>query len=283
MPKSASDHPEWWSGDRSHIMAWRRAGYEAVPLEVDRKVAFSKSKEDEKAPTANRKIAKHFARGTARHEPAQYASSAELQGIDPKSALIVFSCSKKKVCGGEIGHEIAPPDWPPALLIARARVRDVAPINNRLVMPAWQRYDGGFYRNAGLTLTNAVSNGANLAILSGGYGVLRADEYIGCYDRKLNPADWPTGVLEEALLADAIRVGAMSIVAFHAEKGDYAEIIRRTPWRNVGIQRAVLVTVPNAGKGATGKVPRDLGLAFQAFWSEQSEGYPNTVQVEALM
>ncbi len=282
LPESATKYAEWWIGNRSHTRAWRRAGYELVKVDVGREVAFSKSKPEAMAPAANRKVGTPVARSSAHHDPTGYTSLLELQGIDPRSALIVFSCSKKKVRHDEIGSEYAPSDWPPALLIARARVRDLAPIDERLLMPAWQRYNGGFYRNAGLALTNAVASEANLAILSGGYGVIRANEYIGWYDRKLRPADWPTGVLEEALLAEASRVGAQNIVAFHAEKGDYADVIRRTPWRSIGIQRAVLVTVPGAGKGATSTVPRDLGLAFRAFWNKQSDGYPTSIRVEEL-
>ncbi len=282
LPESATKYAEWWSGDRSHTRAWRRAGYELVRVDVGHEVAFRKSKPDEKAPTSNQKAGKPVAHSSGHHDSVGYTSLVELQGIDLRSALIVFSCSKKKVHLGEIRSEVAPSGWPPALLTARARVRDVAPIDERLVMPAWRRYDGGFYRNAGLALTNAVASGANVIILSGGYGVVRADEYIGFYDRELKPADWPAGVLEEALLAEATRVGAQNIVAFHSEKGHYADVIRRTPWRNIGIHRAVLVTVPDAGDGATSIVPRDLGLAFAAFWNEQSDGYPSNVQVEVL-
>ncbi len=282
LPVSATEHPEWWCGDRSHIRAWRRAGYELVRVQIGREVAFSKLKVDELVPTTMRKIMKPASHKSAHRDPMQFSTILELQGIDPRSALIVFSCSKKKVRLGEIRSESVPSDWPLALLTARERVRDVAPIDEQLVMPAWRRYDGVFYRRAGLALTNAVASGANLAILSGGYGVVRADEYIGIYDRKLRPADWPAGVLEEALLAEATRVGAQHIVAFHAKGGGYADVIRRTPWRSIGIQRALLVTVPDAGAGAMSIVPRDLGLAFRAFWNEQSDGYPSNVQVEVL-
>lgn len=150
-------------------------------------------------------------------------------------------------------------------------------------MPAWQRYTGYFYQAAKSSLPNAVSANANIAILSGGYGVVHPEEPIGWYDRMLKKKDWPTHVLERALIAEAMRVGAQDVVAFAAKSSPYATIIRRTEWQRAGIRRAVLVTVDGvSGGNARREVPRALGAAFSTFWSGLHE-YPTGVHLEELM
>ena len=44
-------------------------------------------------------------------------------------------------------------------------------------------------------------------IISGGYGIARADEPIGWYDKILQLADWPAGLLESALISEVRRSG----------------------------------------------------------------------------
>ena len=150
-------------------------------------------------------------------------------------------------------------------------------------MPTWQRYTGSFYQSVGSSLAEAVSAGTHVAILSGGYGLVRADEAIGAYDKELKPADWPGGVLEDALISEAVRVGAQEVVAFAAATTGYARILRRTPWRRAGIRRTVLVTVISAGGGAMVTVPRDLRAAFRTFWSGSPDAYPTGIRLEELM
>jgi hypothetical protein len=210
------------------------------------------------------------------------SGSELLETIDRRSALILLSCSGDKALGGI--HRAAAPGspWPRDLQQARSRLAGAAGVDEGQLMPAWQRYTGSFYQSAGSALAEAVSVGAHVAILSGGYGVVHADEAIGWYDRQLNPAEWPPGVLEDALISEAARVGAQDVVAFVARTTGYARIIRRTPWRRAGIRRAVLVTVISSGGGAMVKVPRDLGIAFRAFWSGLPDAYPTGMRVEEL-
>jgi hypothetical protein len=127
-----------------------------------------------------------------------------------------------------------------------------------------------------------MKSGAHVVILSGGYGLVRAQENIGTYEKQLRSAEWPAGLLEDALIAEAIRVEAKSVVVFAASSTGYAQIARSTRWNRAGIQQAVLVTAHVVGGGAMSKVPRDLGLAFAAFWNEVSEAYPTSIQVEEL-
>ena len=282
LPESATKHyPQWWHGDRPNTRAWRRAGYELVQVDVGRTVTLRKSTTGERSEAARMAPRPSVPRPVdiGLHEDS---AGGLLQTIDPRSALILLSCSGDKALGGVRQASALASPWPLELQQARARLAGAAGVEEVQLMPAWQRYTGSFYQSAGSALAEAVSAGAHVAILSGGYGVVHADEAIGWYDRQLNPAEWPAGVLEDALIAEAARVGAQDVVAFAAATTGYARIIRRTPWRRAGIRRAVLVTVVSTGGGAMVKVPRDLGIAFRAFWSGRSDEYPTGMQLEEL-
>lgn len=282
LPESATKHyPQWWHGDRPNTRAWRRAGYELLRVDVGRTVTLRKSTTAE-TPEPDLTAPRPSVLRPLDNSLHQGSGSELLRTIDPRSALILLSCSGDKALGGI--HQAAAPGspWPLDLQQARAHLADAAGVDESQLMPAWQRYTGSFYQSAGSALAEAVSVGAHVAILSGGYGVVRADEAIGWYDRQLNPAEWPPGVLEDALISEAARVGAQDVVAFAAATTGYARIIRRTPWSRAGIRRAVLVTVVSTGGGAMVKVPRDLGIAFRAFWSGLSDEYPIGMHLEEL-
>ncbi len=284
LPESATKHyPQWWSGDRPISRAWHRAGYERLWIDpVARTLTLTRStfhSNLERVPIATPAA---ILRTSAVHGQVQHASIKDLKLIDRQSTLIVLPCSGGKALGGTTPSASALSMWAPEMQRARARMHDKADVDERAVMPAWLRYTGTFYKSAVPTLANAIESGAHIVILSGGYGLVRADENIGTYEKQLKPADWPAGVLEEALLAEAIRVGAKSVVAFAASTTGYAQIVRSTPWNRAGIDRAVLVTTYGIQVGAMYKVPRDLGLAFAAFWNGESETYPTSIRVEEL-
>jgi len=148
------------------------------------------------------------------------------------------------------------------------------------VLPAWRRYTGTFYQKASPALADAVTR-SHVLIISGGYGILRADELIGWYDRQLNLADWPRGMLESALLGEAHRHGLGTVVAFASASTGYAQLLHRVPWREAGIT-ARLATISGITGGAMVEVPRRLGQAFSAFWTGQHASYPSGATVESL-
>jgi len=148
------------------------------------------------------------------------------------------------------------------------------------VLPAWRRYTGAFYQYARPALADAVARG-QVVIISGGYGIARGDEPIGWYDKVLQLADWPAGLLESALVTEAQRCGAATVVAFAPVSTDYAKLLRRTRWLQAGID-ARLVTITSVTGGAMGEVPRRLGQAFSAFWNRQHVSYPPGITVELL-
>ncbi|TDO51504.1 hypothetical protein EV643_103243 [Kribbella sp. VKM Ac-2527] len=127
-----------------------------------------------------------------------------------------------------------------------------------------------------------MANGAHVVILSGGYGLLRAEELIGWYEKKLRLADWPAGLLENALTDEAVRVRAQWVVALASTTTDYARLIRRVPWSRTDAAEALLVTLADAGAGAMVNVPRALGQAFRAFWEHRPDGYPPGLVVERI-
>lgn len=214
---------------------------------------------------------------------AKPSGSVNFETIDPRSTLIVLPCSKGKIQGGTEQPEKASLTWSHELLEARERMRSRAQVDDRLVMPAWQRYNGHFYDATQSSLHDAVSANAHIAILSGGYGVVRAEEEIGWYERPMRKSEWPRGLIEAALISEALRVGAKQVVAFAARTSDYAKIIKSARWREAGIERAVLLTSQSTDGGAMRKVPQDLGRAFQAFWLETPELYPVDIWCEELM
>lgn len=205
-----------------------------------------------------------------------------LSHVNPLWVLLVIPCSAAKARGG------LPPasgrseygDWPTPMQEARAQVLAGVDADVSGLLPAWQRYEGAFYRSARPALAQAATTG-NVVILSGGYGVARAQELIGWYDKALRRADWPPGLLESALIGQAQRAGVDTVVAFAAETTGYAHLLRRTPWRDAGLQGG-LVTVKGATAGAMAEVPRRLGLAFAAFWNQRHDGYPPGTVVEQL-
>jgi len=203
-----------------------------------------------------------------------------LDGIDPERSLLVLTCSGRKESGG------APPGladdaaWPQDLRDARLRVLATAHADTAHVLPAWRRYTGTFYQHARPALASAVVAG-HVVIISGGYGIAHADEPIGWYDKVLQLDDWPSGLLESALISEAHRCGAQTMVAFASATTGYARLLRRTRWRQAGID-ARLVTITGVTGGAMSEVPRRLGQAFSAFWNRQPGSYPPGTSVELL-
>jgi hypothetical protein len=201
---------------------------------------------------------------------------------DPRRVLLVIACSAAKARGGQPPRPGRQEEacWPEPLRAARARVLARAAVDVSGLLPAWQRYQGGFYRSARPALAEAAATG-NVVIISGGYGVARAQEPIGWYDKVLRLADWRPGLLEAALIGQARRAGADTVVAFASRTGGYAHLLRRTAWRDAGL-RAGLVTITGVTGGAMAEVPRRLGLAFAAFWNQQHDSYPPGTVVEQL-
>ena len=141
---------------------------------------------------------------------------------------MVITCSGSKQPGGQAPCGEDDNQWAPQLREARARVLASSDLDMTRVLPAWRRYTGTFYQHAKPALADAVNRG-HVLIISGGYGILRAEELIGWYDRQLNLADWSRGVLEPALIGEAHRRGLDTVVALASATTGYAQLLRRVP------------------------------------------------------
>jgi hypothetical protein len=216
---------------------------------------------------------------TAAAQSAQ-RPAAILDGIDPQQSLLVVTCSGRKEPGGRPPGQADALGWSAELHDARRRVLATANADTARLLPAWRRYTGAFYQHARPALADAVAAGL-VVIISGGYGIARADEPIGWYDKVLQLGDWPGGLLESALLSEARRCGTHTVVAFAPATTDYAKLLRRTRWQQAGID-ARLVTITGVTGGAMAEVPRRLGQAFTAFWNHQHASYPPGITVEPL-
>ncbi|WP_204052729.1 hypothetical protein [Microbispora siamensis] len=206
----------------------------------------------------------------------------ELTDIDPRRVLVVIPCSAGKSRGGEPSSGATSCSWPEALLAARARLRLTAQVDEVLLLPAWRRYEGFFYRAAGSSLQQAVLSGVHVLILSGGYGVVRAKEAIGYYEKVLNRRDWPPGLLESLLVEEASRLDVDAVVAFTPARGHYAAVVRCAPWRERGVSPVFHVTMVGHSGGAMMKVPHGLGQAFAAFWDRDRRSFPPGAVLERL-
>jgi hypothetical protein len=203
-----------------------------------------------------------------------------LETIDRQRCLLVVTCSGRKQPGGQPATPGSATALPPDLDQARQRGLATAHADTSRLLPAWQRYTGAFYQHAQPALADAVATG-HVVIISGGYGIVHADELIGWYDRALDLADWPPGLLEATLIREAKRNGAGTVVAFPSASTGYARLLRRTPWQQAGIQ-AHLVTITGVTSGALVEVPKRLGQALRAFWTDQQDSYPPGTTVQRL-
>jgi hypothetical protein len=128
-------------------------------------------------------------------------------------------------------------------------------------MPALLRYSGQLYKHGSASIGRAVAAGQRVLIVSGGYGLILANEPIGWYERRFHLSDWPHDLLEECILDYVRHEGIRSVIAVMSGTTDYAKLIKRVKWRRAGLL-ATLVSPVVDGGGAMVKVPRAQGQAI---------------------
>ncbi len=173
--------------------------------------------------------------------------------VDPKhlrETLLILPCSGKKVreefdnmseVGPQISHYL-PADLADQLDRARARIREQTCIDESTLIPAWRRYDGHLYTAAREALSAAARMGLHILILSGGYGVLLADELIGYYNARFKSNCWPENLLEKVIASYARHHRLKHMRVFASETTDYRNPVERVNWRAAGVDDAVLLT-----------------------------------------
>ena len=201
--------------------------------------------------------------------------SASVTILGPASeTLLILPCSAKKlptvgVC--ETGPRITdylPGDLADKLHSARSEVqRKHTKVNERTLVAACQRYDGYLYRSAREALTDALEDKLHILILSGGYGVILANEPIGCYRARLNLAWWPKCLLEDVIASYAWRHKLKRAVAVVSYSPPYRNLVEKVDWRSAGVDEAVLIMPEPVKSGAMVKSPRAQGEAISALIS----------------
>lgn len=187
--------------------------------------------------------------------------------------LIVIPCSKEKASGGGSSGsgpsilEFLSSTLAERLDSARNKVAKVAKMLDTGWLPAWERYSGHLYEAAAEGLKS--SSRLHLLILSGGYGILHAEEPIRDYDRPLTMGDWPANLLQDVIGAYAEKYGLARAMFFASRTGNYAKILRRGRWREWGLEEVTLYTPggTRVHSGAQVTVPVALGQGLATLLS----------------
>jgi hypothetical protein len=293
LPSSAGRYRAWWANDgryHSHANAWLDAGWVVDEVGLGRWVRFRR------VASAGAGVSQGGARGEWAASPRPMHAVTAAPGIraeaDPRTTLLVLPCSARKNAGAAAGTSRAmADDLPSRTWAALQRARDLnrqhAAVDESKLMPACERYAGTLYRAAADRIRAAVERGWHILIVSGGYGVVRADEPIGNYNARFRLSRWGARVIGDVLTAYAGRCQLTRAIALAGSTTPYAEAARRTEWGKAGIE-AVLLSPVVAGGGAMVKTPRAIGEAvvrlleggLPADWAS-SDGVP--LKVERLI
>jgi hypothetical protein len=207
------------------------------------------------------------------HRAQTFAGSGARRGRPltvplPRRALIVLPCSSAKRDGGTdcsdsrfVTERLSSPVGR-CLIAARTANAGRAKVDEHCLMPAHVRYNGQLYAAGRQAIDRAIDDDLDVIIISGGYGLLDAREPIGQYNRAFRPADWPSRLLESALLELASPLGA--VIAFCSRTTKYSDLLRRVNWRSRELT-CHLVSPDAGGRGGAQRiVPRASGQALLA-------------------
>lgn len=233
---------------------------------------------------------KRWWRRTAPVSETSSNSTACLDLPPVTESLVLLPCSGRKTPGGRQSRspsvlDALPADLAQRLRSARERLAPAAGIDERALLPAWQRYSGTLYRTAAPAIGAAADRGQPMLILSGGYGLVLLTEPIGDYDRAFSLADWPRGLLQECLVALGHELHRREIVAFCARTTGYADLVRSTNWARQQLQARLVSPILTTRGGAQVLVPQALGSALTAYLAggpiaQRSDTH--TMQIEVL-
>jgi hypothetical protein len=272
LPPSARQYRAWWANEprtHSHARAWLEAGWRVDAVNLGRWVSFARVSAPPRPLVAAPPlvIRPPAARLQGERHPRESTFVSNSLTAGPADTLLVLPCSARKRGGGIPGMEgrklleDLPAELADRLQAARARNAAEASVDETLLLPAFRRYAGTLYEAAGDSIQQAIRAGWHILILSGGYGLVRADEPIGDYDALLQVNRWPGNVIQDSLVAYAYRHGLVRAITFAGGSTPYAEVARRTAWKRSGLG-ADLLSPEVSGGGAMVKTPRALGEAL---------------------
>ena len=113
-----------------------------------------------------------------------------INSLDLRRTLILIPCSGKKAVNtknkseGPSIMDFLPKSLSEELKVARNKMAETSQLDESSLLPAWMRYDGMLYQIAQPDLETATVKGRNILIISGGYGLVLANEPIGDYKDK---------------------------------------------------------------------------------------------------
>ena len=226
-----------------------------VPVERDAQTASRPSVE---APRAIESI---------RLAPLRSSTAPAYTIANLRQTLFVICCSGSKNSGSSISDGASILDslresTANQLRDARFAIVSRAKLDESTRMPAWQRYCGGFYGAAAASIGEAIAENLHMVIISGGYGLLLANESIGMYESVFRSAEWPSGLLQRVFGEYAEHHRLTSLRGFVASSTDYGKLLRRVAWHDFGVKDAWIFS-PERVRGALVKNPRALGEAFK--------------------
>lgn len=136
-----------------------------------------------------------------------------------------------------------------------------AGIDESTLARAIDRYDGTLYQVARSAIDELIRKGANVLILSGGYGIVLATEPIGMYDSEFRISMWPKRIVERCLATYAEKVALTKVVGVMSISTGYASVFRSTEWPS-HLSQVLLVSPERRTDGAMLKAPRAQGEAL---------------------
>lgn len=215
-------------------------------------------------------ITQSFTRNILRRQRSGAADLAALNCLDLEKTLILIPCSGKKSAAfsnssnGPTIIESLPPQMGRDLDLARSDLAIRANLDESALTPAWKRYTGTLYRSAEPALESAIKDGLHIVIISGGYGLLLAEEPIGTYNLAFKTSNWPKELLENVLLSYMKKCKLGNVVAFVSASTGYRQFLERVSWTAIP-DLNVFFVLPEATTGAMLKAPRAQGEGLHAF------------------
>lgn len=192
---------------------------------------------------------------------------SELPRLSVSRTLFVLPCSGAKRQGGRVEDsgpsvlDSLPGPLAGELGRKRADNARTAKVDESGFQPAAERYSGNLYQAADDAIDVLAAAGADVLIISGGYGVVLAAEPIGWYDQEYRNPMWPNRLVPQCIGAYAETTCPTNVVGLLSASTPYARVFRMTRWPDVVKQ--VLLACPEPNPGARVKTPRALGEAMR--------------------
>lgn len=196
----------------------------------------------------------------------------DINFLDRKRTLIILPCSKRKSINQQVGTagesitNFLSSELAARLKDARNSTQKNSDLDDSNVLPAWQRYNGTLYKTAETTIQAIVKAKQPMVIISGGYGLVLADEPIGNYERRFKTSDWPAGLISDVMAA-VIKIWDIEhVVAIIADSTTYRTLLASIQWQRTTLSGVYLLSSERC-RGAQVKAPRAQAEVLGEFYA----------------